>query len=197
MTLASTVLAAWLGSMFLYSAALKFADYPRSAQAVLNYRVLPTSFATGVGLVLPWVELAVAISLLCVPAWRPGAAIAVGLGSVFVLSSVSVLWRKIDISCGCAGSNGGDRVGVVTCLRACAIVAAGSALMIGRASAMPRLALGAVVVLSLAPALISFGRRIIAAQQARAEKASQERDVVQLLNLLASPFPDVADVRAR
>lgn len=190
MTVVSTIFAAWLGSMFLYSAGLKFADYPRSAQNVVNYRLLPVPLGTAAGLALPWVELVAAVALLSAPASRTGQAIATGLGLIFVASSASVIARKIDVACGCAGSTSGASSGVITCLRGCTIVIAGFSLMFERANAMPTVVLAMVVALSLTPAMISFGYRIVAARHVRLANRLHQRGVAQLLRLLALPLPE-------
>jgi hypothetical protein len=195
MTLASTILAAWLGSMFVYSATGKLADYRRSSRSILAYRILPEAVAVGAGLLLPWVELAAGVSLLSAPAWRSGSIVATSLGLVFLLASGSVLARKIDVSCGCAASST-DRVSLITCARACAIVAAGSVLLAGRASPLPPAALAVIAGLSVAPALVLVSRKAIAARRDRAARALPEQDVAHLLDVLASPLPDDPEVES-
>jgi uncharacterized membrane protein YphA (DoxX/SURF4 family) len=96
--------AAWLlAGMFALAGALKLADPAAFAGDIGNYRLVGTRVAAGLALWLPWLELTVAAALLW-PRWRrEGAVVAAGLLVVFCAALGSVLWRGIDLECGCFG----------------------------------------------------------------------------------------------
>lgn len=97
-------MAAWLlAALFALAGALKLADPAAFAADIGNYRLLPVPFAAALALWLPWFELALAAALL-MPRWRrEGALLAAGLLLVFCAALGSVLWRGIDLECGCFG----------------------------------------------------------------------------------------------
>lgn len=90
-----------LGGVFVVSSWGKL-RYPRIfAESLLAYQVLPESLVTVTALVLPWMEL---LAGLCVLAGYRSRASAVALGglSLLFMSVVSsVVWKGLDISCGC------------------------------------------------------------------------------------------------
>ncbi len=55
---------AWLGTMFVYSAALKLAHYDQAGRTVTPYCVAPQRLEGAAGFALPWAELFAAASLL-------------------------------------------------------------------------------------------------------------------------------------
>jgi len=68
-----------------------------------NYRLVPVPAAAALALWLPWFELTLAGALL-LPRWRREAAVLTGgLLLVFCVALLSVMWRGIDLECGCFG----------------------------------------------------------------------------------------------
>jgi hypothetical protein len=196
MALVSTVFAAWLGSMFLYSSSLKLADQRRLGQEVVNYRLLPTSVARVVGQTLPWIELLTASILLARPAQMVGALLAVGLGSVFATASASALIRKIDVSCGCAGHARGSRANSMTVMRACTIITTGGVLSAGRAGPMPPALLGAIAAISLVPAMIALRGQRKVAQAGNAAAGTSSHEIRRLTDLLAKPLQGALQIKS-
>lgn len=97
-------MAAWLlAALFALAGVLKLADPAAFAADVGNYRLVPVPVAAGLALWLPWFEVTVAVALVW-PRWRrEGAVLAGGLLVVFCAALGSVLWRGIDLECGCFG----------------------------------------------------------------------------------------------
>ena len=159
---ALTVASIWLGSLFLYSGSLKLlSPTEHNVRAIRGYKLLPTSTARIVGLLLPWAELVVGALMLLTPFGRVGAAVAAAFGSVFVIGAGSALVRGIKTDCGCAGKASG-RVGRATLARAALIAASGVAVAIsgGQSSAIPGwLVAGVAIAPAGAIALQRFLRR--------------------------------------
>lgn len=97
-------MAAWLlAALFALAGVLKLADPAAFAADIGNYRLVPVPVAAGLALWLPWFEVTVAVALVW-PRWRrEGAVLAGGLLVVFCAALGSVLWRGIDLECGCFG----------------------------------------------------------------------------------------------
>jgi len=115
----------WLGSLFTYTGSIKLLESrEHNLRAIKGYRILPDAVAMLVAAGLPWFELSTGLLILVAADSPIGASAAVAAGSVFALSSATVLLRSIDTSCGCAG-RASDRVGKGTLVRALAIALAG------------------------------------------------------------------------
>lgn len=111
----------WLGSLFVYSAGLKFAYYDHVGDSVVEYGLLPRRVAVGAGWLLPWIELLAGTSLLSARLYPFGHLLAIGLGTSFSGSSYVVLRSKAEIPCGCTGRSD-DRVSGETLARGLGIV---------------------------------------------------------------------------
>jgi putative oxidoreductase len=99
----STVAAWLLAALFALAGALKLADPAAFAADIGNYRLVSVPVAAALALWLPWFEITLALALF-LPRWRPAAAtLAAGLLLVFCATLGSVLWRGIDLECGCFG----------------------------------------------------------------------------------------------
>lgn len=103
----------FLGAVFLYASWDKVLDPGAFADVVRNYQVLPEPFVHLAALMLPWIELLVAICLIG-GVWLPGALFWVnGLMLVFTLALAFNMARGINVSCGCFSSQT-DVVGTAT-----------------------------------------------------------------------------------
>lgn len=90
-----------LGLVFLLSSWGKL-RYPRVfAESLLAYRVLPEELITLVALTLPWLEFLAGLILLVGYRVRGGALVTGALSALFFLVVSSVIWRGLDLSCGC------------------------------------------------------------------------------------------------
>ena len=95
-----------LGGVMLVAGALKVTDPEVAAQAVRAYELLPSGFDSIVGLVLPFVEIAIGLLLIVGYGVRPAAAVA-GVFMLVFIAAVSSAWaRGLAIDCGCFGGGG-------------------------------------------------------------------------------------------
>ncbi|TCM50167.1 MauE/DoxX family redox-associated membrane protein [Kribbella sp. VKM Ac-2568] len=95
-----------LGGVMLVAGALKVTDPEVAAQAVRAYELLPSGFDSIVGLVLPFLEIAIGLLLIVGYGVRPAAAVA-GVFMVVFIAAVSSAWaRGLAIDCGCFGGGG-------------------------------------------------------------------------------------------
>ena len=90
-----------LGSLFGLAAVLKMGD-PRALEAAIaNYRLLPSSWIGITAVLLPWLELVPATTLI-LGLWLEASALILGtLSLVFGGAVATVLWRHLDVNCGC------------------------------------------------------------------------------------------------
>lgn len=90
-----------VGAIFLYAGIVKGLDPQGFAQAIYNYRILPGGIINPMAITLPWVEVAVGVSLL-LGVWVPGGSLlASGLLGVFAAALGLNAVRGLDIDCGC------------------------------------------------------------------------------------------------
>lgn len=156
--LVGTIAAIWIGSMFAYAGSLKLvAPVESRVRTIQEYKVVPDAVARSVAVALPYLELTIGGVILLTPLMTVGLAAAAILGAMFVVATGSVLVRRLEVDCGCAGARSG-RVGVSSLLRAILIVAAAVA---ATATGSPvHLAIGSIVLgLALVPGAIVVLRR--------------------------------------
>lgn len=90
-----------LGGVFLMAGLLKVRHTWTLAQDIYNYKLLPLEMIGFVAATLPWLEIVLGTALV-VGFWIEASALAVGLLSLTLSFAVaSVLWRHLDIRCGC------------------------------------------------------------------------------------------------
>ncbi|HEY9339529.1 MAG TPA: MauE/DoxX family redox-associated membrane protein, partial [Kribbella sp.] len=82
-----------LGGVMLVAGALKVTDPEVAAQAVRAYELLPSGFDSIVGLVLPFVEIAIGLLLIVGYGVRPAAAVA-GVFMLVFIAAVSSAWAR-------------------------------------------------------------------------------------------------------
>lgn len=98
-----------LGLLFLYASYDKILHPQAFAQAVFNYQILPEAAVNLAALVLPWLELVLAVCLM-LGVWLPGAAAtATGLLAVFAGTLAFNLLRGLDVQCGCFSTDAAAR----------------------------------------------------------------------------------------
>lgn len=99
------LLAVVLAGLFAYAGVVKVMHPDVFLTDIENYQITPYPVSWAAAMFLPWLELWLAITLLC-PAWRKTAAIWCGtLMAVFILAMLSAWTRGLDISCGCFGGS--------------------------------------------------------------------------------------------
>jgi uncharacterized membrane protein YphA (DoxX/SURF4 family) len=90
----------------LVAGALKVTDPVSATQAVRAYELLPSALDSPVGLILPFLEIAIGLLLIVGFGVRP-AALAAGVFMVVFIAAVSSAWaRGLAIDCGCFGGGG-------------------------------------------------------------------------------------------
>jgi len=106
----------WIGLVFLAAALGKIGDPAAFAKQIHYFRLLPGGFENTVAIMLPWIELIAALSLLLRAHPRSGAIVAAGLMVLFVIVVAAALARGLDIECGCFGPSDASRVGAAKLL---------------------------------------------------------------------------------
>jgi uncharacterized membrane protein YphA (DoxX/SURF4 family) len=99
---AMIILRVLLGGIFLGAGWSKIGQTMPTLAAIYSYQiVLPDRLAEGIALILPWVELLLAV-LLFAGLFFPWTLLAAGsvLG-VFTALTAQAWWRGLDIDCGC------------------------------------------------------------------------------------------------
>jgi uncharacterized membrane protein YphA (DoxX/SURF4 family) len=94
-----------VGIIFIFASIDKIASPAYFAGTIQNYQILPESLINFVAIILPWLELICGI-LLVIGIWHQSAAwIVSNLTFVFIIAIGSVIFRGLDIECGCFGSD--------------------------------------------------------------------------------------------
>jgi len=95
-----------LALVFVAAAPQKILAPADFAASVASYLILPDVLINFTALTLPWLEMIVAILLVC-RAWAgPALFLANGMLLVFLAAVVSAYVRGIDLNCGCFSSAG-------------------------------------------------------------------------------------------
>ncbi len=188
MILISIALTAWLGSLFVYSAGLKFAWYDRAGSLVKPYGILPQRIGSAAGFLLPWVELSAGILLLLGSLFPTGPLLGAILGAFFAYASFRVLRRGADVPCGCTGGTE-DRVNRTTLIRALFITASSFFLSANwsEPTYLPILVVVPIFLVSLLPAGASIYRRIRAVQWQQQRVRHLQVEIVRARRILTAP----------
>ena len=92
-----------LSVVFVYAAVMKLLDPADFANQVYAYQALPVWSVPPAAIMVPWVEMLAGIGLL-IPAMRRSSALVIlAMLLVFVGMAASVLYRGLDVPCGCFG----------------------------------------------------------------------------------------------
>ena len=95
-----------LGGVLLVAGYLKVIAPDKSQMAVRSYEMLPNSIANLLGLVLPFLEIAIGVLLVLGALTKVMAALG-GLTMVIFITAISQAWaRGLNIDCGCFGGGG-------------------------------------------------------------------------------------------
>jgi uncharacterized membrane protein YphA (DoxX/SURF4 family) len=93
-----------LALIFVAAAPQKIMAPAEFAASVASYLILPDVLINFTALTLPWLEMIVAILLVC-RAWTgPALFLANAMLAVFLAAVVSAYFRGIDLNCGCFSS---------------------------------------------------------------------------------------------
>lgn len=99
-----------LAIVFLYAGGVKMQDVTAFAGHVAAYQILPYAFNYLVAATLPYVEFLAGVLLLINMRVRPALVTMGSMTLVFMLALTSVVWRGLDIDCGCFDPAGGQDV---------------------------------------------------------------------------------------
>jgi uncharacterized membrane protein YphA (DoxX/SURF4 family) len=95
-----------LGGVLLVAGYLKVIAPDKSQMAVRSYEMLPNSIANLLGLILPFLEIAIGVLLVLGALTKVMAALG-GLTMVIFIIAISQAWaRGLNIDCGCFGGGG-------------------------------------------------------------------------------------------
>lgn len=95
-----------LGGVLFAAGLLKYQHLDKSQMAVRAYELLPISLANYMGVVLPFVEIAVGILLILGAAIRISSLVG-GILMLMFITGISQAWaRGLSIDCGCFGGGG-------------------------------------------------------------------------------------------
>ena len=95
-----------LGIVLLVAGLLKYQHLDKSQMAVRAYELLPIALANFLGIVLPYLEIAVGILLIIGAAVRVSAVISGLLMFAFSIGIAQAWARGLSIDCGCFGGGG-------------------------------------------------------------------------------------------
>ena len=95
-----------LAVVFGWSGVAKAGDPLGTEVAVRAYSLLPDGLVAPVALILPWLEIALAVLLIAGLATRPAAVLSALLMAAFIAGVASAAARGLSIDCGCFGGGG-------------------------------------------------------------------------------------------
>jgi len=94
-----------LGGLFLWSSLSKIRQPYDFLSTIYNFELVGPKAGMLVAMVLPWLELLVAICLIGGIFVSGALLVCIGMSAMFTFVIVSALYRGLDISCGCFGSS--------------------------------------------------------------------------------------------
>ncbi len=113
-----------LGGIFVVYGAPKIVNPAAFATSIDNYRLLPHEWINLLAITLPWIEV-VAGLLLIVGVWKRANALLITVMLVVFLAAISqAVARGLNIECGCTGTVGGRKVGLMAIAEDLAMLAA-------------------------------------------------------------------------
>ncbi len=95
-----------LGLLFLYAGGTKVVDLDGFAGTIASYQLFPYAWNYLVAAILPFIELLAGALLLFNAQVRPASLVLGLLNLIFIVALVSLIWRGLEIDCGCFGSSG-------------------------------------------------------------------------------------------
>jgi uncharacterized membrane protein YphA (DoxX/SURF4 family) len=123
-----------VGFLLVWAALAKLGDLQSLARDIHNYRILPVAGENIVAIVLPWIELTTALSLLLGIRPRAGAFVAAAILIVFTTAVALALVRGLSVECGCFGTAAAMQTGGAKLIENLAILALAVAGTMGRES---------------------------------------------------------------
>lgn len=94
-----------VAAVFFYSGFLKLGISESFAVTILSFGIVPAWCATGMAVILPWLEVAAALLLILPKIYRTGALVTGILCILFITAVGWALAQGILVDCGCFGES--------------------------------------------------------------------------------------------
>ena len=115
-----------LGAVFIWASWSKIMDPNGFAAIIQSYQILPQQLVNPVAILLPWVEAACGVCLICGYMVKGSVFIVNVLMIIFILALTVNVYRGVDVACGCfAVSAPGEKITTATVVRDLALLASG------------------------------------------------------------------------
>ncbi|QQS37628.1 MAG: DoxX family membrane protein [Ignavibacteriales bacterium] len=101
------------GFVFIYAGLEKALEPSGFANSIVNYKLLPDFTINFIAITLPWIELAAGLLLIFGVSVKENSMIISTLLVLFIIMIAISLLRGLNIDCGCFGTAGGSRVGII------------------------------------------------------------------------------------
>ncbi len=92
-----------LGGMFIFAASVKLSGPLDFSDSIKAFKILPDHLAQLATFAVPWIEMVCAVALILGVWSRAAAAVISALLLVFIAGIASVMWRGLNVHCGCFG----------------------------------------------------------------------------------------------
>ncbi len=103
----------FIAVIFIFSGIEKIGDLQNFSYAITNYKLLPVSLVNIFAISLPWLELTAGLLLLFGVCVKENSAIISTLLVIFIVAVAISMMRGLNIDCGCFGTAGGQKVGLI------------------------------------------------------------------------------------
>ncbi len=103
-------------SLFIFSGGTKISVPEEFAVSISNYRLLPIELVNFFAIIIPWIEIITGILLLFGFFVKENSFILTFLLGVFTIMVFIAMIRGLNIECGCFGTKGGQKVGLLKIL---------------------------------------------------------------------------------
>lgn len=100
-------------SLFIFSGGTKISVPEEFAVSISNYRLLPIELVNFFAIIIPWIEIITGILLLFGFFIKENSFILTFLLGVFTIMVFIAMIRGLNIECGCFGTKGGQKVGLL------------------------------------------------------------------------------------
>lgn len=96
-----TVFRIFVGATFIYASYYKITNPADFAHSIYNYHLVPVNYVYLIAICFAWTEFFCGLSLIIGFFTRPNALITSLLLLIFLIAISSVIFRGIDVNCGC------------------------------------------------------------------------------------------------
>lgn len=100
-------------ALFIFSGGGKISSPGEFAESISNYRLLPIEFINFFAIIIPWIEIIAGLLLIFGFYIKENSFILTLLLSIFTVMVLIAVIRGLNIDCGCFGTNGGQKVGLL------------------------------------------------------------------------------------